>query len=161
MIKKCNEGGFTLIEVLIALVILAVGLLGMATLMTTSLQSNQGAYRRSQASLQAYDLVERMRMNRSQAITTDDYTLDKASGKPSGQPPTCDEAGCNPHQQAQLDMYQWRTALITALPDAITSITRADNNKYTLTISWSEVGSNMKDSSAKTITPSFNMRIDL
>lgn len=159
MNNKRNEKGFTLIEVLIALVILAVGLLGMATLMTTSLQSNQGAYRRSQASLMAYDLVERMRLNRSQAITTDDYTL--ASDASASSNPSCDTAGCNPHQQAQMDMFQWRAALATALPDATATVTRASNNKYTLTISWTEVGSALKDSSAKTVTPSFSMRIDL
>lgn len=151
--------GFTLIEVLIALVILAVGLLGTASLMTTSLQSNQGANRRSQASLLAYDLVERMRLNRNQAITTDDYTLSATSGTSSK--PSCDDAGCTAHQQAQMDMFQWRAALTSALPDATALISRASNSKYTLTISWSDLGSAVKDTSAKTITPSFSMRIDL
>ncbi|MDC7823681.1 type IV pilus modification protein PilV [Pseudomonas sp. BLCC-B13] len=56
-------GGFTLIEVMVALVILAVGLLGMASLMTRSQQSNESAYSRSQAALMAYDIIERMRTN--------------------------------------------------------------------------------------------------
>ena len=118
--SRNNIRGFTLIEVLIALLILAVGLLGMATLMTTSLQSNQGAYRRSQASLLTYDLVERMRLNRSQAITSDDYTL--SAGADAASTPSCDSAGCTPHQQAQLDMYQWRSALESALPGATAEI---------------------------------------
>lgn len=159
MNSKRNVDGFTLIEVLIALVILAVGLLGTATLMTTSLQSNQEAYRRSQASLMAYDLVERMRLNRSQAITSDDYTLSSSSG--TSTKPSCDASGCTPHQQAQMDMFEWRNALTSTLPDATAIVTRASNYKYTLTINWSEVGSEMKDTSAKTITPSFSMRIDL
>ena len=58
-----RQGGFTLIEVMVALVILAVGLLGMASLMNRSQQSNESAYSRSQATLLAYEIVERMRAN--------------------------------------------------------------------------------------------------
>ncbi|MDN6871386.1 type IV pilus modification protein PilV [Pseudomonas citronellolis] len=159
MNRRRGEQGFTLIEVMIALVVLAVGLLGMATLMTTSLQSSQGAYRRSQASLLAYDLVERMRVNRSQAITSDDYTL--SSGAADASAPSCNSAGCTPQQQAQLDMYQWRDALNAALPDATATVTRANVNQYTVTINWTEVGSDMKNASNQTITPSFTLRIDL
>ncbi|UUC51272.1 type IV pilus modification protein PilV [Pseudomonas citronellolis] len=158
MRRKQTDQGFTLIEVLIALVVLAVGLLGMATLMTTSLQSNQSAYRRSQASLLTYDLVERMRLNRSQAITSDDYTLSEDSDATSA--PSCDAAGCTPHQQAQLDMSQWRAALEAAIPGASAEIGR-DVNHYTVTISWDEVGSEMKNASNESVTPSFSLRIDL
>ena len=48
---------------MVALVVLAVGLLGMASLMTRSQQSNESAYSRSQATLMAYESVERMRAN--------------------------------------------------------------------------------------------------
>lgn len=57
------QRGFTLIEVMVAVVILAVGLLGMASLMARSQKSNESAYSRSQATLMAYDIVERMRTN--------------------------------------------------------------------------------------------------
>lgn len=70
-------GGFTLIEVMVALVILAVGLLGMASLMTRSQQSNESAYSRSQAALMAYDIIERMRtnlVNQIDATGNDDET---------------------------------------------------------------------------------------
>lgn len=70
-------GGFTLIEVMVALVVLAVGLLGMASLMTRSQQSNESAYSRSQATLMAYDIVERIRanlVNQVDASGTEDET---------------------------------------------------------------------------------------
>ena len=59
---KTNTG-FTLIEVLIAMLVLAVGLLGLAGLQATSLKNNQSAYNRSQATQLAYDMADRMRAN--------------------------------------------------------------------------------------------------
>ena len=159
MRRAHEEQGFTLIEVLIALVVLAVGLLGMASLMTSSLQSSQGAYRRSQASVMAYDLVERMRVNRSQAISSNDYTL--ASGAADSTAPSCNSAGCTPQQQAQMDLYQWRGALKAALPDATATVGRTVPNQYTITINWSETGADVKNSSNQTVAPSFRLRIDL
>ena len=57
------QRGFSLIEVLISLVILAVGVLGLAALQTTGIQYTHDAYIRSQATVIVYDLVERMRNN--------------------------------------------------------------------------------------------------
>lgn len=62
-----NQSGFTLIEVLVSLVILAIGLLGVAGLQNRSLSGNQGALYRSQAVLYANDIIERMRVNRVQS----------------------------------------------------------------------------------------------
>jgi len=133
--RKHNKG-FTLIEVLIALVILAIGLLGMSSLMMTSMQSSQSAYLRSQASLLAYDLVERMRANSNQAITSDSYVFSLSSEAPTD--PTCASTGCTPSQQAQRDLFQWRAALTGSIPGATMVIARTNPNKYVITIAWSE-----------------------
>lgn len=58
---SASQRGATLIEVLVAVVVLAIGLLGLAGLQMTGLQSNHSASLRSQASLLAYDLSDRMR----------------------------------------------------------------------------------------------------
>jgi type IV pilus assembly protein PilV len=58
-----GNGGFTLVEVLVAVLVLAVGLLGLAGLQLASMKSNHSAYRRSQATIAAYDLLDRMRAN--------------------------------------------------------------------------------------------------
>lgn len=62
-----DERGFTLLEILIAVVILSIGLLGLAGLQTRSLQTNQSAMMRSLATVLAYDIVDRMRANRAKA----------------------------------------------------------------------------------------------
>jgi type IV pilus modification protein PilV len=63
-----RSAGFTLLEVLVAVLVLAIGLLGLARLQMTVMKSNQSAYLRSQASLLAYDISERMRANRTAAL---------------------------------------------------------------------------------------------
>lgn len=63
--------GFTLVEVLVALVILSVGLLGIAGLQLTGLRANQDAYLRSQANIIAQDVLERLRANPERALNGD------------------------------------------------------------------------------------------
>lgn len=63
-----KNNGFTLIEVLVALLVMSVGLLGLAALQATSLKASHGAYNRGQATFMAYDMMDRMRANRTQAI---------------------------------------------------------------------------------------------
>lgn len=60
--------GLTLVEILVALLVLSIGLLGLAALQTTSLRFNTSAYYRTQATALAYDLSDRMRANRQAAL---------------------------------------------------------------------------------------------
>lgn len=57
------QRGFTLIEVLIAMIILAIGLLGLAAMQAVSLRDNQDAYYYQQATLLAYEMQDRIRGN--------------------------------------------------------------------------------------------------
>jgi type IV pilus assembly protein PilV len=75
-IKKNN--GFSLLEVLISVFILAVGLLGLASLQMNSLKNNHSAQYRTSATVLAYDLIDRMRLNRVES-----YALAQ-SATPSG-----------------------------------------------------------------------------
>ena len=58
-----RNNGFTLIEVLVSMVIMAVGLLGLAGLQTLSLRDNQDDYLSSQATALAYEMSDRIRAN--------------------------------------------------------------------------------------------------
>ncbi len=66
--KKHRSRGFTLLEVLVAMVVLSVGLLGLSGLQTSSLRNNHSAFLRSQATLVSNDIIDRMRANRDSAI---------------------------------------------------------------------------------------------
>ena len=58
--RATHTSGFTLIEILIALLVLSIGLLGLAAVQFQSLQNSQASYERSMATMQARDLVERL-----------------------------------------------------------------------------------------------------
>ncbi|MBA2556659.1 MAG: type IV pilus modification protein PilV [Chloroflexi bacterium] len=62
-LRAKGESGFSMIEVLIALVVLALGLLGFALLQTMNLRYTQSANQRTQATNLAYDLIDQMRAN--------------------------------------------------------------------------------------------------
>jgi type IV pilus assembly protein PilV len=63
-----RTSGFSLIEVLVSVLVLAIGLLGVAALQTGALKNNQSALQRSQATTLAYSMMDAMRANRSAAI---------------------------------------------------------------------------------------------
>ena len=104
-----HGGGFSLIEVLVALVVLSVGLLGLAALQQNAVRFNHDAYLRSQATVLAYDIADRIRGNR-QAATDEAYDSAFAAT-----PPACNSVVAAGTVVAQ-DLGAWRRALTCALP---------------------------------------------
>lgn len=93
--NPCHQTGSTMIEVLVALLILAIGLLGMAGLQTLSLRNAHDAYLRTQATILAVDMVERMRAgNGSMAQGNDLAEWQQAvmESLPAGQGTLCIDA---------------------------------------------------------------------
>ena len=119
-----RQQGFTLLEVLVAMVIVSIGLVGLAGLMMTSAKNNQSAYYRSQASWLGYDIIDRMRANRTSA-QNGDYSISYQTAPSSG------------NAMAQLDLSQWKTELQTALPDGDGQIT-FPNGVATVQVRWDD-----------------------
>lgn len=71
MTNKHRQGGATLLEVLISIIVLALGLLGYAGLQMASLKGSNTAYYRSLATMATYDLIDRMRADRAKVIAGD------------------------------------------------------------------------------------------
>lgn len=137
------SGGFTLIEVLIALVILSVGLLGLAALQTTGMKYNQSAYEYSQATNVAYDILDRMRANFPIASTTTDYTTNFGDPPPSYSV-DCGVAGntCTGPELAQYDLNKWKTNVEQTLPGGEGSVQLQMVNgyaEYTIGLRWNDV----------------------
>jgi type IV pilus assembly protein PilV len=78
--RRARQRGLSMIEVLVAIVILSLGLLGMAGLQAAGLRTSQSAFYRAQAAQFANDMAERMRANLGQATN---YALTLAATAPS------------------------------------------------------------------------------
>ena len=137
--------GFTLVEVLVALVVLSIGMLGMARLVLMTSHSNDSAYLRSQATALAYEMLENMRANMSAAtLTTGGYNV--AMGANPTAPTSCVEAACATAQaQASWDVYSWIQHLNAAnglgggLPNGQGSITVSGNPATaTIIVQWDD-----------------------
>lgn len=144
--------GFTLIEVLIAMLVLAVGLLGLAGLQAASLKNNQSAYNRSQATQLAYDLADRMRANIVGKASYMAMLPSSATAKPNCLTTT----GCSVTDMATNDLYQWNLAVTTTLPSGIGTIT-VTAGVYTITVNWDED----RDGDDTTNNPNFQTSFQL
>ena len=154
-----GQRGFTLLEVLIALLVLSIGLLGLAALQTVGMRSNQMANMRTMATQIAYDMTDRMRANQAgMGITIDEITLEPiysadtdfyligTGDKASTTPPDCDATVCNEQQLATYDIARWRTE-VERLPGGKSSITGPVAGSgvitHTITIFWDEERKNV------------------
>lgn len=162
-----SQSGFTLLEILVAIVVLSIGLLGLAGLQAASLNNNQTAYYRSIATQQAYDMADRMRANLA-GVGTGDY--DGLSGTPED--PGCiatEDTGCEDLEDvAATDYFQWRAANAALLPGGNGTVTCCSvgtvadgdcvcnaSRKFEIAVTWTEKAT----SSAGAATQSFVTRI--
>ena len=141
-----KQFGVSLVESLVALVVLSVGMLGIAALYIESLRASRTALLRSQAVTLATDMADRIRANRIAGIAYNKGIDD--SGTPNA---ACDSggAGCTPAAMAAHDIARWyqsldgRSAAPTALPGgrgAIVVTAGPTISTYQITITWSETG---------------------
>lgn len=156
MRRTNSNTGFTLIEVLISMLILAVGLLGLAGMQATGLRNNLSAFHRTQATQLAYDLADRMRANIADAglyIASTYFTV--APGAAATTPGCTTTAGCTAAQMAQQDLNEWNNNL-TVLPLATGTVGVAANI-YTITIRWDDD----RDDLITAADPNFTMSFQL
>ncbi|TAN08364.1 MAG: type IV pilus modification protein PilV [Rhodanobacteraceae bacterium] len=148
-----RQQGFSMLEVLIAVLVFSLGMIGLAGLLIFAIQSNHVAYLRTQATFLAHNMADRMGANPAGLW----------AGAYNGNYPVTGTAscatGCTPAQLATYDMQQWSTQLTTFLPAATGNITCSTNGvnvlpdptqqnrrppyagTCTMTLTWSEAGS--------------------
>jgi type IV pilus assembly protein PilV len=119
---RSSLAGFTLMEVLVTIVILSVGLLGVAGLQLNSLRGNQNALEGSLAASLAREGVERVRANLPGVRAGNGTLLAKPAYKlitSAGSDPGCITSICTVAQVAQTDAYEWITAIESQLPGGV------------------------------------------
>jgi type IV pilus assembly protein PilV len=141
---------FTLIEVMVSLVIVAIGLLGIAAMHLHSMQGNSGALLRTQASFIANDIATRMRVNKLAMENNIYAAADYQAACAAQVKPNCTTAQCNSNEIAQTDIADFICAIENELPNSNnTSITCTDiditdadpcstGSSHTVSLSWAE-----------------------
>lgn len=135
-----RQCGFSMIEILITLVIIAIALLGTAGLQTYAMKVGQGSAFRTQAVFLAADIAERMEANKSAAI--DGAYVVAATSAVSGSAPDCSSGPCSVNDLAAWDIDQWGAAIVASgLPQATWQSTRTvagDPSTYVIRIQWTD-----------------------
>jgi type IV pilus assembly protein PilV len=134
--------GFSLLEVLIALLVLSIGLLGIAGLQVFSLKYNHQSYERTQATMLINEIVDRMRAN-PDAVTAglyDDVPIGDPYSTYSGYG-TCPTT-CSSTDLFNYDIFQWKKRMqdagMLASGKGGISVVDPATSLYAITISWTE-----------------------
>ena len=112
---RATQRGTTLIETMVALLVLSIGLLGIAAMQMSGLFNNRSGYERSQAVMLADEILERIRVNPTGAADGDyDTTIGTAEAAPTG---LClgAAANCTPEELAGEDLGLWKQRLTAIL----------------------------------------------
>jgi type IV pilus assembly protein PilV len=135
-----RQDGFTLLEVMVALLVLSLGLLGLAGLQTMSLKFNTQSYQRTQATLLIDSMIDRMRAN-PDAVNSGAYNSVPLGAAASGYSfsGTCPTKCTNADDLAGYDINQWLAAI--AAPGMLTNGQGGiafDGTRHTVTVTWWE-----------------------
>ena len=140
--------GFSLIEVLVALFVLSIGLLGLAALQTTGLKFNHQSYERTQAVIQTYDIIDRMRANKGGTGDNINSAYDSVSPGATSGTTDCSQTSCNGTELAQYDIRGWNNTNAALLVEGKGAICRGNfdsslsctvtGNIYRVAVTWKE-----------------------
>jgi type IV pilus assembly protein PilV len=130
-----RQHGFGLVEALVALVVLSVGMIGIAALYGQGLGAGRTALYRTQAVNLAADMADRIRVNRRGDANYGGAAADNGCG-PGG------ATNCTPAQMAAHDLFTWQAQVTALLPGGVGVVQYAGTTPptYTIQVTWQEVG---------------------
>lgn len=143
LLSRYNSG-YSMIEVLVALFVLSIGMLGIAGLFVATIQDSRAAIYRSKATTLAWDMAERIRANRAADTLYNVAIGDSGSnGNCAVTNTNATATNCSISTLAQHDVFEWKSALadrVRGLPDGNGTVVRAAANPPTFAISvtWTE-----------------------
>jgi type IV pilus assembly protein PilV len=139
-----RANGFSLVEMMVGLLVLSVGMLGVASLFATSLSSGSSAIARMQAVSLANDLADRIRSNPTAGVA---YQGAAANHNCVGG--NIGAVSCSPQDMAANDLFVWNQQIADAWPGGsgvgqvtVVQVAGTALNTYTIQVSWKESGVN-------------------
>lgn len=125
--RRCAQRGVSLLEVLISVLILGIGMLGIAAMQTTALRNSQSSFERSQAVMHSYAIIDSMRANRNAALAGE-YNIGKTCSAPA--------AGT----LAKNDLRGWIVSMQTGMGGAGTTCgsVDCDGGICTVVVQWDD-----------------------
>ena len=167
-----RESGFTLIEVMVALIVLVLGVLGAAAMTLTAIRDSKQSGLRSTATALAYEVSDLMRANPPRYLKVSPFTLtvDTESvftgGNPGGGVATCWTTGCSMIDMATNDLSEWYRKLTgpNGLPNGAAVICRdatkladafypacdnAPTSPLVVKLRWDEKNNNARDAATR------------
>ena len=130
------QSGFSLIEAMVTLVVLSVGMIGIASLYGQGLGAGRTALYRTQAVNLAADMADRIRLNRLAGAAYGGGANNNACDPPLAALP------CTPAQMAAHDLFRWQASVVAMLPNGAGTVRFANGTPptYTINVTWEEVG---------------------
>ena len=133
LIRKQLQHGVTLVEAMIALLVISIGLLGIASLQLTAMSQNTSALNHSQAVWIAYNMSDRIRANITEFANYDGIDTD------NGYAQDCVNNPCQSQDMVTADAADW-TTMVQGLPGGRGMI-NDNNGVLTVTVMWDDDGS--------------------
>ena len=135
-----------MIEILVTLVVLSIGLLGVAGMQASGLRNNHAAYTKTQAANLVMDMADRIRANPKGRASYAGF--DTSDAIPDNPGCISSNNGCNPQQLAAYDLYEWSIPILgknsqdmettkPVLPQGRGVISQ-NNGGFTVTVLWNE-----------------------
>ena len=172
--KALPARGFTLVEVMVALIVISVGLLGIASMQGLAVSASNGSRQRSLAALEAASLSASMHVDRlfwlgngTTTITVSGNTITASGGSgglaaavsaaPTCAPTSPTAAACTPDLVAAHDLISWAASVSALLPNPVSTITCGTTTPLSCTIDmkWIEnsVAANKQEAAVAASSP--------
>lgn len=126
-----NQRGVSLIEVMVAVIVFSVGLLGLAAMQVNSIRFNESASVRGHAVFLAYEMADRMRANPAAKADPSGYAMS------FGGAPGCAMSALDSCAVHARDKAEWSDALTRQLPSGEGAV-MVNGNLVTITVRWDE-----------------------
>jgi len=133
--KHRSQTGFSLIEAMVSLLVVSVGMIGIASLYGQGLGAGRTALYRTQAVNLASDMADRIRVNRQGGANYGGAAANNNCDPPGG-------VNCTPPQMAAHDLFVWGNQVAQLLPGGVGAVQFAATTPptFTIQVTWQEVG---------------------